>query len=94
MVLFRSLKAADTQGKVHLMFPGLFNECWLYVNGSLVAHREQRAMWWYNDYKFEWDVDVSGQLKPGKNAITLRLHNPHHFGGIFRRPFLYRPVGQ
>ena len=88
------LKAADTQGKVHLMFPGLFNECWLYVNGSLVAHREQRAMWWYNDYKFEWDVDVSGQLKPGKNAITLRLHNPHHFGGIFRRPFLYRPVGQ
>ena len=87
------LKSADTQGKVRLMFPGLFNECWLYVNGSLVAHREQRAMWWHNDYKFEWDVDVSGQMKPGKNSITLRLHNPHHFGGIFRRPFLYRPVG-
>lgn len=87
------LKAGDTQGKVRLMFPGLFNECWLYVNGSLVAHREQRTMWWYNDYKFEWDVDVSGQLKPGKNSVTLRLHNPHHFGGLFRRPFLYRPVG-
>ena len=87
------LKAGDTQGKVRLMFPGLFNECWLYVNGSLVAHRQQRAMWWYNDYKFEWDVDVSGQLKPGKNSVTLRLHNPHHFGGLFRRPFLYRPVG-
>ncbi len=86
------LKAADTQGKVRLMFPGLFNECWLYVNGSLVAHREQRAMWWYNDYKFEWDVDVSRHLKPGKNSITLRLHNPHHFGGIFRRPFVYRPA--
>ena len=88
------LKATDTQGKVHLMFPGLFNECWLYVNGSLVAHREQRAMWWYNDYKFEWDVDVAGHLKPGKNSITVRLHNPHHFGGMFRRPFLYRAVGQ
>lgn len=88
------LKATDTQGKVHLMFPGLFNECWLYVNGSLVAHREQRAMWWYNDYKFEWDVDVAGHLKPGKNSITLRLHNPHHFGGIFRRPFLYRAASQ
>lgn len=88
------LKAADTQGKVRLMFPGLFNECWLYVNGSLVSHREQKAMWWYNDYKFEWDVDVSGHLKPGKNSVALRLHNPHHFGGIFRRPFIYRPVGQ
>ena len=88
------LKATDTQGKVHLMFPGLFNECWLYVNGSLVAHRQQRAMWWYNDYKFEWDVDVAGHLKPGKNSITVRLHNPHHFGGMFRRPFLYRAVGQ
>ncbi|MFM8471467.1 MAG: DUF4838 domain-containing protein [Limisphaerales bacterium] len=87
------LKAADTQGKARLMFPGLFNECWLYVNGSLVAHREQKTMWWYNDYKFEWDVDVSGHLKPGKNSVTVRLHNPHHFGGIFRRPFLYRPVG-
>ena len=49
-------------------------------------------MWWYNDYKFEWDVDVAGQLKPGKNTITLRLHNPHHLGGMFRRPFLYRAV--
>lgn len=88
------LKAADTQGKVRLMFPGIFNECWLYVNGSLVNHREQRAMWWYNDYKFEWNVDVSGQLKPGRNTITVRLHNPHHFGGIFRRPFFYRPVEQ
>jgi len=88
------LKGADTQGRARLMFPGLFNECWLYVNGSLVAHREQKAMWWYNDYKFEWDVDVSGHLKPGKNSIALRLHNPHHFGGIFRRPFLYRPVGR
>ena len=64
------LKAADTQGKVHLMFPGLFNECWLYVNGYLVAHRPQKAMWWYNDYKFEWDVDVAGHLKPGKNYWT------------------------
>ena len=44
--------------------------------------------------KFERDVDVAGHLKPGKNSITLRIHNPHHFGGMFRRPFLYRAVGQ
>jgi hypothetical protein len=87
------LDAAAAGGKVRLRFPGLFNECWLYVNGLLVGHREQNPIWWYNDYKFEWDVDLTGKLKPGQNTLTLRLHNPHHFGGIFRRPFLYRPAG-
>ncbi len=87
------LDAAAAGGMVRLRFPGLFNECWLYVNGSLVGHRQQQAMWWLNDYKFEWDVDLSGKLQAGKNTLTLRLHNPHHFGGMFRRPFLYRPTG-
>lgn len=86
------LTPAQIKGKTHLMFPGLFNECWLYVNGDLVVHREQGAMWWLNDYKFEWDVDVSGALKPGQNSLVLRGSDPHHFGGIFRRPFLYRPT--
>jgi hypothetical protein len=86
------LPADATQGKVRLRFPGLFNECWLYANGYLVGHREQNPIWWYNDYKFEWDVDLAGKLKPGKNTLALRLHNPHHFGGLFRRPFLYRPA--
>jgi len=84
------LTAPQTAGKVHLMFPGLFNEAWLYVNGQLVAHREFPDMWWRSDYKFEWDVDISPALKTGANTIALRVNNPHHFGGIFRRPFLYR----
>lgn len=87
------LDAKSAQGKVHLRFPGLFNECWLYVNGYLVAHRTQKPMWWSNSYKFEWDIDLTDKVKPGQNSITLRLHNPHHFGGIFRRPFLYQPTG-
>lgn len=87
-----SLKAADVAGPVHVYFPGIFNECWLYVNGNLVAHREQNAMWWYNSYKFEWDVDLTGQLAAGENDITIRFNNPHHFGGLFRRPFLYKAV--
>ena len=85
-----TLKPEQTKGKVRLMFPGLFNECWLYVNGALVAHRPFPEMWWLSDYKFEWDVDVAGVLQPGENTVTLRFDNPHHFGGIFRRPFLYR----
>lgn len=77
-------------GKLQLMFPGLFNECWLYINGELVAHRDNyNPVWWYNAYEFEWDVPVAGKLKAGTNTIALRIHNPHHMGGMFRRPFLY-----
>ena len=88
------LEADQTEGKVHVRFPGLFNEAWLYVNGYLVAHRPQHHMWWHNDYSFEWDVDLSGKLKPGRNDITLRVQNTHHLAGMFRRPFLYRSVEQ
>jgi hypothetical protein len=83
------LDAGQTHGKVHLRFPGLFNECWLYINGQQVAHREFKGVWWMNDYRFEWDVDLNGKLKPGSNSVVLRINNPHHLGGMFRRPFLY-----
>ncbi|MDB6155496.1 MAG: hypothetical protein JWL90_3949, partial [Chthoniobacteraceae bacterium] len=86
--------ASDSQyrGSVHAMFPGLFNDCWLYLNGELIGHRGYPEPWWRNDYKFEWDVDLTGKLKAGRNLITLRGFNPHHFGGMFRRPFLYCPA--
>ncbi|MBX9679146.1 MAG: DUF4838 domain-containing protein [Gemmataceae bacterium] len=84
--------ADQAKRKLNLRFPGLFNECWLYVNGHLVAHREQNPVWWNNDYKFEWDVDLADNVKAGSNSITLRVHNPHHFGGMFRRPFVYSPT--
>src|SRR5207248_2383660 len=71
------LEAAQTAGQVRLMFPGLFNQCWLYVNGVLVAHRPFTEPWWMNNYKFEWDVDVAGKLKTGRNTITLRGYVPH-----------------
>lgn len=86
------LSAAQTEGPVHLMFPGLLNECWLYVNGQLIAHRKFGEPWWRNDYTFEWDVELTGKLTPGENSITLRGNCPHHFGGMFRRPFLYREI--
>jgi hypothetical protein len=86
-----NLSADQARGKLNLMFPGLFNEAWLYINGYLVAHRPLKEVWWFNDYKFEWDADLSGVVQPGENTVTLRINNPHHMGGIFRRPFLYAP---
>ena len=85
------LKPAEATGPLKLYFPGLFNECWLYVNGQEVAHRTQHPLWWMNDYRFVWDVPLEGKVQPGKNTVALRFHNPHHMGGMFRRPFLYRP---
>jgi hypothetical protein len=85
------VKEQDLRGKLHLMFPGLFNQCTLFINGEEVAQRKNyNPVWWYNDYKFEWDIDVSGKLKAGQNTIALRIDNPHHMGGMFRKPFLWR----
>jgi uncharacterized protein DUF4838 len=84
------LKAEQAAGRVRLMFPGLFNECWLYVNGQLAGHRAFPEPWWKSDYRFQWDVDLAGRVKAGRNTFTLRGFNPHHFGGMFRRPVLYR----
>jgi Domain of unknown function (DUF4838) len=76
----------------HLMFPGLFNECWLYLNGELISHRPFLDRWWNTDYNFNWDVDLSGKFTEGNNMFSLRAWNPHHFGGLFRRPFLYHGI--
>jgi hypothetical protein len=86
------LSSSQAKGTLRLMFPGLFNEAWLYINGQMIAHRAYREPWWQTDYRFEWDTDVSGKLREGVNNIVLRGYNPHHFAGIFRRPFLYRPT--
>ena len=84
-----NLTPSQLSPNLHIMFPGLFNESWLYVNGNLVTHRNFLEPWWLNDYKFEWDADLGGHLRPGRNVIALRGFNPHHFAGMFRRPFIY-----
>jgi len=83
------IPAEQADKNLHLRFPGLFNECWLYLNGEEIAHRTQNKLWWNNDYRFEWDVDLAGKLKQGKNILALRADSRHHFAGMFRRPFIY-----
>ena len=96
LITVESLVLATTKYSGHRICigPGLFAETWLYVNGFLAAHRPQAGMWWHNDYRFEWDADLTGVLKPGANDITIRTNCTHHVGGMFRRPFLYRAVPQ
>ena len=70
-----ALTANQVRGKVRVFFPGLFNECRLYVNGSELAFRPQGNIWWLNDYAFEWDVDLSGKLQAGCRP-AWRLPHP------------------
>ena len=88
------LTADQVSGSPHIHFPGLFNECVLYVNGQEAGRLETGRIWWHGDYRFEWDVDLSDTLKPGRNTIALYCDIEHHFGGMFRRPFLYEAVDQ
>jgi len=53
-----NLSAHQAAASPHLYFPGLFNSCELYVDGSEVAERKQKDMWWQNDYRFEWDSSL------------------------------------
>ena len=34
------------------------------------------------------------QMKYGTNTLVLKLDDIHHWGGIFRRPFLYAPAAK
>ena len=84
-----NIKQQDINKNIHIIFPGIFGKSWLYINGKLIKFRNQKPLWWQNDYSFKWDIDIKGILKPGKNIITVRNQVLSHFGGMFRRPFLY-----
>jgi hypothetical protein len=84
------LLAENASKPLRIHFPGLFNVGILYVNGQAVdVRRLESARWWANDYQFNWDVDIAKYVKSGTNQIALKIHNPHHLGGMFRRPFIY-----
>ncbi|MCQ4190042.1 HAD family hydrolase, partial [Methylocystis suflitae] len=61
------LPPGDAESNPHIRFPGLFNECELFVNGKETAKRRQHPLWWHNDYRFEWDVPLRDRLHSGLN---------------------------
>lgn len=88
-----TLNSSEASSALRVRFPGIFNDAFIYVNGQLLGQRQlPHALWWANDYRFEWDVELSGHVKPGVNRLDLQLDIANHFGGIFRRPFIYRVV--
>lgn len=84
------LAPKDAARPLHIRFPGLFNVCNLFLNGELIGHRSHKPLWWNNDYRFEWDAALKG-ARSGANELALQCGVVHHFGGMFRRPFIYAP---
>lgn len=88
------LAAADISKNLRLHFPGIFGSCALSINEKLVAERQQKALWWLNDYNFEWDVPVSAHVVAGKNRLMLNCSSNGRLSGMFRRPFLYKALNE
>lgn len=76
------------RGNNELHFPGLVGEAWLYLNGALLEHREQKPLMWMNDYKFSWTVPLPGDLSRGEHQLMLRVPVGEHLTGLVRTPFL------
>lgn len=62
------------------------------MNGKRIATRVQDALPYNNDYRYEWDADLSDSIKTGRNSLALNCDCQSHFAGMFRRPFLYEPL--
>ena len=76
--------------EVSLTFPGLLGAGWIFVNGVGVHHQPFPDLWWFSDYRFTSEAPIGQYLRRGRNRIVLRVENVIHFGGLFRRPFLWR----
>jgi len=73
---------------MHLFLGGVINEGWVWVNGGYAGHRGHK-LWWARNLDF--DLDITPLAKPGKNVVTIRIHNNTDLGGLYRRGFLWSP---
>jgi len=85
---------ARLTGKRLVLFVGGVNEQgWFWVNGKLAGSQPFHQYWMRWQYPAE--VDITSCVKPGEeNTLVVRIFNEQNFGGIFRRCFIYAPVGQ
>ena len=79
---------------VMLNFGGVYGSMNIWVNGRFAAFRRFETPWWRNPYNEHFDVDLTDVIEAGKDhSIVIRVHNEFEWGGIYRRVFLYSPVG-
>ena len=77
-----------------LDFGGAYGSVKVWLNGQECGERIRKKLWWFFGYNTNFDIDLTEAIKPGqKNVLVVRVHNEFEWGGIYRRVFVYSPVG-
>ncbi len=75
------LPARDNAPRVEMLFEGVDESAWLWVNGQFIGAHDIGATGWDKPFR----LDVTEALKWGQpNQITVRAMNTAHAGGIWR----------
>ncbi len=76
---------------LRLYLGGVCNEGWVWINGRYAGHIPHR-LWW--NYPATADLDVTRLVQPGQpNTVAIRVWNDAEIGGLYRRGFVYSPLG-
>ena len=86
---------ADFAGRaIKLNFGGVFGRMLVWVNGCFIAYHPFKRPYYAQRYCQNFDIDVTEAAAPGaKNTVIIRVDNEIEWGGIYRRVFLWSPVG-
>ena len=77
---------------MRLFIGGMNNQAWVWINNKLAVAVPYHDYW--QRWKYHADVDISGYIEAGKtNQIAIRVWNDQNAGGLFRRSFVYSPIG-
>ncbi len=75
------LPARDKAPRVEMLFEGVDESAWLWINGQYIGAHDMGATGWDKPFR----LDVTEALKWGEpNQITIRAMNTAHAGGIWR----------
>lgn len=70
--------------RVHLVFEGVDETCWVWVNGQLVGGQDIGSTGWDKPFR----LDITRAVRPGENRLAVRVENIAFAGGIWRPVFL------
>ncbi len=79
------LPALDKAGRVEMLFEGVDESAWLWVNGQYIGVHDIGPSGWDKPVR----LDVTDALKWGEaNQITVRAMNTSHAGGIWKPVYI------
>ena len=81
------------KGRRLVLFIGGYNDhAWVWCNGRLAGEAPFHEYW--QRWRYPAEVDITDCVRYGKqNTLAIRVADEQNFGGIFRRCFVYAPVG-